>query len=243
MQSRSSIIASFILVSLLVAGGVEFFCRTLGDALSVEKKVEQSVAVTGTISLPVAKPPHTGSVKAGKAQVTENYSVIAKRSLFGEVKPVEVPVQKKDPVPEALQKTTLNLTLLGTISGKGDVQRAIILDKKGKTQDIYYRGDAVGSAIIKEVKRGEVILTVGGKDEILLMEELKSGAAGDFRSSAAGTKNTGPALFTPVPVPKKQTKVKKAKPAVENGEEKKPSGYLSRRMNFQEILNKRKKDQ
>ncbi|MBN4045896.1 hypothetical protein JYT94_00290 [bacterium AH-315-P11] len=39
---------------------------------------------------------------------------------------------------------------------------------------MYYKGDAVGSAIIKEVKRGEIILTVDGKDEVLLMKEPKS---------------------------------------------------------------------
>ena len=203
MQSRSSIIASFILVGLLVAGGVEFFCRSFRDALVVEKRVEQPALTTGTIALPVSKQQITGPEKGRRPLATESYTIITKRGLFGKVKSVEVPEKKPDLTPQPLLKTTLNLTLLGTISGEGDVQRAIIFDKQGKNQDIYYKGDAIGSAVIKEVKRGEVILTVGGKDEILLMEELKSGAADRSNSGAAiGGQPTGTALFTPLPVPK-----------------------------------------
>lgn len=203
MESKSSIIAAFILVSILAVGGVEFFCRSLGGALAVEKIVVQPAPTTASIALPVAKQQIPGPGKAGKPLATENYTIIIKRGLFGKVKSGKVPEKKPDPTPVALQQTTMNLTLLGTISGEGDVQRAIIFDKQGKTQDIYYRGDAIGAAIIKEVKRGEIILTVGGKDEILLMEELKSGTATESRRGAAtGGQPTGSALFAPLSVPK-----------------------------------------
>ena len=213
MQSRSSIIAAFILVSFLVVGGVEYFCRSLGDALSVERKSEVAASATATSVLPVSKPQTTGSEKRLKPQLPENYTIITRRSLFGKVEPVKVEEKITDPTPEPLQETTLNLTLMGTISGKEDVQRAIILNKTGKTQDIYYKGDAIGSAIIKEVKRGKVILTVGGKDEVLLMEEWKSGAANGANSGAAiGEQPTGTALFTPLSVPKSFAEAQKNGP-------------------------------
>jgi type II secretory pathway component PulC len=242
MQSRSSIIASFILVSLLVVGGVEFFCRSLGDALSVEKKAQLSTSTTDSIVFSAQKQQITGSEKAQKFLVTEDYSIITKRGLFGKVKPLEVPVAQLEPVSEPLQKTTMNLTLLGTISGKGDVQRAIIFDKHAKTQNLYYKGDAVGAAVIKEVQRGKIILTVGGKDEILLMEELHSGDAG------INQKPLGSAFVTPLPVPKKITRVERTRAAINDAdadEKEKSSGYSSRSVNsvnFQKILNKRKRN-
>lgn len=76
-----------------------------------------------------------------------------------------------------LEATSLDLTLLGTISGGVNTQRAIIQDKRKRTQEIYYKGDAIGPALIKEILRGKVILTVRGKDEILLMKEPKSSPA------------------------------------------------------------------
>lgn len=233
MQSRSSIIALFILVSLLVVGGVEYFCRSLGSALSVESTPEVAALVKGVNGRPVARPQTVGSEKRLKPLVPEDYTIIVKRALFGKVKPVEAGEKEMDPIPEPLQETSLNLTLLGTISGEGDVQRAIILDKTGKTQDIYYKGDAIGAAIIKEVERGKVILTVGGKDEILLMEELDSGAA-------KASKN--PASFTPAPVPKEKTEAKRVKSAKVVGEKPRRSGYLSRNEGLQKILNQRKKE-
>lgn len=242
MQSRSFIIASFILVSLLVVGGVEYLCQSLGNALSVEGQSEVAAPAPATIALPVSKPQTAESEGRLKALVPENYAIITKRGLFGKVKLVKVEEKKTDPSPEPLQETRLNLTLMGTISGEGDVQRAIISDKTGKTQDIYYKGDAIGSAIIKEVMRGKVILTVGGKDEILLMEELNSGAVKGANGGAAGKTSTGSAFFTPLPTPKKITEAKRIKPAKGDGKRQKSPGYLSRSVNFQKILNQRKKD-
>lgn len=238
MQSRSSIIASFILVSLLVVGGVEYFCRSLGNALSVEKKAEQFSPATDTIALPgVSKQQIGSSEKTRKNLVAESYTIITKRGLFGKVKPAEVLVKNMEPAPKPLQKTTLNLVLMGTISGEGDVQRAIIFDKKEKTQDIYYRGDAIGTAIIKEVKRGEIILKVGGKDEFLLMEELDSlsrtGGGASMEKPAAGT-------FS-LPLPKPKRSIKKRRKAV-GGSKFIPSIYPKRNSIFQ-APNKQETDQ
>jgi type II secretory pathway component PulC len=176
MVNRSSIIVSFILATLLAAGGVELFCRTLGQALVGEKPESSATRAKTAVKTPGA-PPAMQVNKAPKTQKKENYSIITKRALFGTIEQKEV---KKTATPApALKATSLDLILLGTISGAANVQRAIIQDKKKKTQEIYYKGDAIGSAIIKEVSRGKVILTVNGKDEILLMKELKSSQVPD----------------------------------------------------------------
>jgi len=171
MLKRSSIIVSFILVTVLAAGGVEFFCRNLGEALVADKPASVVTSGKTTVKTP-GKAPAAQVKKIQKVKKMENYSIIAKRSLFGKIEKKEI---IKETAPAApLKATTLDLVLLGTISGEGNLQRAIIQQKKKRTQDIYYKGDAIGSAIIKEVKRGEIILTVNGKDEILLMKEPKS---------------------------------------------------------------------
>lgn len=176
MIKRSSIIVSFILVTCLVAGGVELFCRSLGQALVVDvpasvetQKNSGTTAPDQSFAAQVEKSTRTGQ--------NENYSIITKRSLFGKTEQKET---KTEPPPEeSLETTTLDLVLLGTISGDANTQRAFIKQQKNNSQDIYYKGDAIGSAIIKEVQRGKVILTVNGKDEILLMEELKSSQVPD----------------------------------------------------------------
>ena len=84
-----------------------------------------------------------------------------------DAQPVEV---KAEPI-ENLEETTLQLALLGTIAGDSESARAIILDQKNKSQDIYRVGDSVQDAEIKQILRGKVILRHGDKDEILTMVE------------------------------------------------------------------------
>ncbi len=176
MTSRFSIIFSFILATLLAVGGVELFYRTVAEKLQATEKTEQTVVTED------GKPAAAEKTKKAAPAVTKktskqaqksgrDYSLIVKRELFGTPKKEAKQAPKAEPV---LNTTTLDLILLGTISGEGDTQRAIILDKKAKSQDIYYNGDAIGPALIKQVERGKVILTIDGKDEVLLMLEPKS---------------------------------------------------------------------
>lgn len=106
-----------------------------------------------------------------------NSQVILKRKLFGPPPKEKKPVKIEQAAPVQLTVTSLDLTLLGTITGSPNNRRAIILDKKKKLQDIYYQGDTVQGAAIKEIQRGKIILTVNGKDEILVPETPKTNAA------------------------------------------------------------------
>ncbi len=178
MLSRSFIIASFIVVTLLTVGGGELLCRKLGSFLAVPERTsgvapqtlqKGASATAGKQAVP--------SAQKNKAQPKEDYAIINQRSLFGKVQPKAKPVEKKVELPpEPIKETKLKLVLRGTIGGADNAQRAIIQDRSTNKQELYYKGDAIGKAIIKKVSRGEVILTVDGKDEILRMEEAKSAA-------------------------------------------------------------------
>ncbi len=172
MASRYALILSFILATLLAVGGVELFYGSLIKNLSEKGRIISQPNTVKTKKR--ATPPKT--VVAGqslkKSGGKEDFSIIARRALFGKKQPVSSkPAVKEEPV---LTTTSLNLTLLGTVSGKDNDQRAIIRNKNNNEQDIYYKGDSVSNALIKEILRGKIILTVNGKDEVLLMEESKS---------------------------------------------------------------------
>lgn len=173
MINRYTIILSFILITLLVTGAVELLYNSLGNVLIEKNNVDQTKTgeqstgknITRAVVLPA------GQGKANRAR--EDYTIINKRNLFGKV---QDKTKVKTPEPEpVLTTTSLDLTLLGTIGGEADDQRAIIRNKSSKnSQEIYFRGDAIEHALIKDIGRGKIILTVNGKDEILLMEETKS---------------------------------------------------------------------
>jgi len=170
MASRYSIILSFLLATLLAAGSVELLYRSLDNVLTAGKtgpeELKQLVAPKGKETLE-KKAKQTGQVVSG-----EEYTIISKRNLFG-----KAPETTNKPVrtPKAILSTTsLDLMLLGTIGGMSDDQRAIIRNKKSNKQAIYSKGDAIENALIKEINRAQIILTVNGRDEVLLMEVMKS---------------------------------------------------------------------
>lgn len=111
---------------------------------------------------------------AGKVEqpVTRDYRIILQRNLFGPPPgsgTAETQETTKDP--DELEATSLNIVLMGTISGTEGTHRAIILDKKDNEQELYETGDAIQGALVKEILRGKVILALNGKDEILDMSE------------------------------------------------------------------------
>jgi general secretion pathway protein C len=106
-----------------------------------------------------------------KSRTVPGYAKIVERNIFGATEKVEEsPVEEVKPV-ETLEETSLQLSLHGTIAGDTASARAIILDQRKRSQDIYRVGDSVQEAEIKQILRGKVILRHGGKDEILTMVE------------------------------------------------------------------------
>ena len=98
------------------------------------------------------------------------YEMIAQRNIFGATGKDEMGVvEEKMEQVEMLQETSLALSLLGTIAGDTDSARAIILDQRLRSQDIYRVGDSVQEAVIRQILRGKIVLRQGEKDEVLSM--------------------------------------------------------------------------
>ena len=92
---------------------------------------------------------------------------VTQRNLFK----VKVNAEHKKP-PEPmnlnLEKTSLELTLWGTVTGqKKQDSWAVMQDIKTKQQELYRVDDKIQGATIKSILRNKVILTVNGKDQIL----------------------------------------------------------------------------
>ena len=149
-----NLVALFVIIYI----GVNTFYRVVGIKL-------HQAAVPKVVVLKDTKVDGTEVVKLS------DYKAITNRNIFGAV-------EKAAPVPEpevkeieTLEPTTLDLSLLGTIAGDEENARAIIFDRKKKSQNIYRIEDTVQGAVIKQILRGKVVLRVDGRDEILYMVE------------------------------------------------------------------------
>ncbi len=194
-------ILPFFLITLLVGGGVEGFYRYADNYLSTHK----------TVLFPkvkkVAERKKSPPQNTGKA-LKKNYDIIVARALFKSpvTKTVEKPVVVETEAETSI--SSIEFALIGTITGKDDGSRAILLDKKKKTQEIFYLGDGFDSVIVKEISRGKVVLDVNGKNEILLMEENKT---------AKSPANKMPGLVAPPPSRQVRTQPKVNKKLVSPG--------------------------
>jgi general secretion pathway protein C len=129
-------------------------------------------------------------MQAAKSLTTPEYAMIVERNIFGATEKAEAPpvVEQVEPI-ETLQETSLQLSLLGTIAGDVNSARAIILDLRKRSQDIYRVGDSVQGAEIRKILRGKVVLRHGEKDEILIMvegDDKPHPTKGDRRSRRVG---------------------------------------------------------
>ncbi len=140
---------------------------------------------TREVSLPL--PPE---VKRHKKPRLADYKVVIDKDIFGtkriEIKEVvQKPIEEK--VVEELEKASLNVTLLGTIAGDAQSAAAVIKDAAKRKQGFYRVGDSVQDAVVKQILRGKVIVRVGDKDEILIMDE--EGGKGTKEQNATKTKS------------------------------------------------------
>lgn len=119
----------------------------------------------------------------------KDLKIIVKRQLFG-APASEQPVVK-EPVKdeENIAASTLDVVLMGTVKSDNDGNRAIILDKATRKQQIYGVGDAIEGALIEKILRGKVILVANGKNEILDMSKAaeERSTYSRVRSSALGS--------------------------------------------------------
>lgn len=99
----------------------------------------------------------------------DSYGIIASRDLFKTAKP-KPQADTGASNPDDLPATTLNLKLLGTLTAARGRSRAIIEDAQAHQQGLYKKGDTVQNAVIKSIERNMVVVSLNGRDEILLPE-------------------------------------------------------------------------
>jgi hypothetical protein len=99
------------------------------------------------------------------------YQVILARNLFAAVTGGEVARPAARANLESMDASHLDILLLGTVDDREGGNRAVILDKKTSKQRIHRQGEEIEGAVIKEIRRGKVILAVKGKEAILDMSE------------------------------------------------------------------------
>ena len=106
-----------------------------------------------------------------------DYGIILSRNIFKAA--LELGEKRSDAESqvdvEDLAETTMQLVLLGTVSGNKDDARAIIRDEKTKVEDIYRVGSELHGAIITRIGRGKVVLQVNGQEEVLNIKDLALG--------------------------------------------------------------------
>ena len=129
----------------------------------------------------------TVSQKAEGKLSLNAYRLISDRNLFGSIDKAGEKIQINV---DELEPTKLGMTLLGTVSGTGGFDFAVIEEKNKKKQGLFREGDVVAAATIIRIMRGMVVLRVDGRDEILKMEEGDPGKTDD-KKHVSGSKGRG----------------------------------------------------
>lgn len=147
--------------------------------------------------LPIPAIPKTSAaepVKKISMKPLVAYEIITRRDLFKTVNPGGE--KKPDVDVDALTETRLNLKLWGTSAGEADRAYAVIEDPKSRQQQLYRVGDMIQTAMVKMILREKVVLTVDGRDEVLVIQDSEKDGPGDRQA-----KSTRPLVSPPSPTP------------------------------------------
>ena len=101
-----------------------------------------------------------------------DYRIILQRNLFGSSAKNSA-TKTVEAIPETTAKNLeeLGIVLMGTVSGSDNNNRAIILTSQTRDQALYSKGEVVEGALIKDIQRGKLVLSIDGQDEVLDMSE------------------------------------------------------------------------
>ncbi len=176
MTRVANILFNLMALSIAVYLGVDIFYRFVDVQLMPAKSVEMAAGAAPDRVLE-------------KLPLLAHYGKISERGLLGGPVKGGIEAETEEMGEEqiaALKPTSLGIVLLGTVSGPERVAFAVMEEKGKKMQGLYHTGDKVQGALIKKVLRGKVILEVNGKDEILEMEQTKTG-----KGATAGNRSHG----------------------------------------------------
>lgn len=148
-------IINLVALSIIIYAGVDIFYRVTFSRI-------EEVKTKGVV---IKKVP---DIKRNRMPL-ENFKSITERNLFGSPDKTFKDSISEDL--EALEPTSLELALLGTVTGNQQDSRAVIEEIGRRKQGLYKVGDSIQNAMIKMVLDGKVVLRVGDKDEILSIED------------------------------------------------------------------------
>ena len=209
------ILGRLAIIALLLYAGVAFWSGR------IEKQWQTSVTTENADGAVAAHKQKTaGADPPGRA----DYAVILTRNIFKAlIEPGGTGAGEKMADLDSLAETSMQLVLLGTVSGSRDDARAIIREEKSKKEDIYQVGSELQGAIITRIERGRVVLQVNGQEEILNIKDPESGGG---RPAAAGAGRVEPSPATV------ETPASVGKPD-DNPDRGVPEALPRRRINFQ----------
>lgn len=162
MQERISNIVPILLITVLSVIGVEGFYQALDyfllrpDAVNQKKRAQQ--------------PQPKASLKDTEGNKTD-YRIILKRNLFGTSLKNDTADAEETTPQTVANGAELGIVLMGTVSGSDNNNRAIILTKQTRDQELFSTGEVVEGALIKDIQRGKLFLSINGKDLVLDMTE------------------------------------------------------------------------
>ena len=162
MNRQYQILLNIILLSIVIFIAVDIFYSIVREKLRPVDEVRIAA-------------PLVSRVKAPRPPSVNDFRIIIKDSIFGItgkderlVETDERPVETEQV--ETLAPTTLNAVLLGTAIGDSQSTIAIIQDPDKKIQNVYKEGDMIQNGVLKKILREKVIIRIGDRDEILMME-------------------------------------------------------------------------
>ncbi|MDJ0815820.1 MAG: type II secretion system protein GspC [Desulfobacterales bacterium] len=165
MIDRYFTISNFLLITAGVYLAVSGFYTLITAQLDVT--VRPRVSLSQAKSDPVDY----------KAAPRSAYQAITKRNIFNVGTETVAPEPKTEKVDvDKLKETDLKLKLWGTVTGQDKRAYAVIEDTKAREQNLYRAGDSIQNAIVKLILREKVVLRVDDRDEVLAMEEVRSGS-------------------------------------------------------------------
>lgn len=205
MQGRISNIVPIVLITVFAVIGVEGLYQALDyfilqtDSVRPRKSVQQP-----------QKEPNPKDTQGKKP----DYRVILQRNLFGSSPENEKSVPEETTPQTVENNAELGIVLMGTISGSNNNNRAIILTKQTRDQDLYSKGEVVEGALIKDIQRGKLILSIDGKEQVLDMTEAASmrtvykappsSAANKSARRIAPRTGTNPGSINTTPTPRRR---------------------------------------
>ena len=161
MGSNKIILALVLLLS--TAAAVYLIVHQINKMTNVEPDDTRQTVISSKVRLTFGDQTHQSSFDNRTA---------AELNPLSETNAVEIPFENVDI--EAFNKTSLNLKLWGTITGKNVKAFAIIEETINRKQKLYREGDAIQNAAVKRILRGKVILSIDGKLETLDIETKRA---------------------------------------------------------------------